>query len=87
MVRNNIPPAGWRDDFAARIADATFQAALEQGKTGSFLDLRLALWRSAKKVVDQEFATSEARHAGERAGAARPLRSHESPLRLVLDWH
>lgn len=87
MVRNNLPPVGWRDDFTARIADATFQVLLEQGKTGSFLDLRLALWRAAQKVVDQEFAPNEAWHAGERAVAARPLRLHESPLRLVVDWH
>jgi hypothetical protein len=40
-----------QDELADRVADGVYQAALQRGLSGSFLDLRLDLWHALRQAV------------------------------------
>ena len=42
------------EDRIARLTESAYQAVLESGFRGSFLDLKLSLWSTIRDVVDQE---------------------------------
>lgn len=74
------------DEFAAQLADAAYQAALQHGFRGSFLDLELAIWTAVRSVVRSDEFPRTSRSNGSSANkllAATVKRPHASRLCLA----
>lgn len=42
------------DEFAAQLTDAAYQAALQHGLGGSFLEIELSIWTAVRSVVQAD---------------------------------
>jgi hypothetical protein len=42
------------DEFAAQLTDAAYQAALQHGLGGSFLEVELSIWKAVRSVVQPD---------------------------------
>jgi hypothetical protein len=49
----NNEVASW-DEFAAQLTDAAYQAALQHGLRGSFLEVELSIWKAVRSVVQPD---------------------------------
>jgi hypothetical protein len=47
------------EDRIARLTDAAYQAALQHGVTGSFVDVQLGIWSAIRKVLEEELSFNE----------------------------
>ena len=54
MVAINAHWQQHREDHIARLTQAAYEAVLQSGYRGSFLDLELSLWSAVRNAVDQE---------------------------------
>ena len=59
------------EDRIARLTDAAYQVALQNGLSGSFIDVQLGIWSAIRNIIEAE--ASSARDEGQGRFQHRPL--------------
>ena len=55
MVASNRNWHSEKEELAAHLTDVAYRRLLDQGLTGSFLDLELGLWRDIRVAVERNW--------------------------------
>lgn len=59
LFPSSAPITDSAEDRIARLTDAAYQVALQNGLTGSFVEVQLGIWSAIRSVIESEHSSVE----------------------------